>query len=195
MGGDQSSGQFFEGGLDDVRIYDRALSSNDVANLFLLEADVPVISQQPQAQLVTLGGTANFSVTATAVHPLFYQWQINGAAIPGATNALLTLPDIQPANLGSYSVTVSNGFTGVLSSAVTLGIEPSLAVTSASSQSLNLNVLGIPGTSYVLQTATNLTPPINWQPVLTNQTDTNGLWQFSDANLDTPQKFYRVATP
>jgi len=46
---------------------------------------------------------------------------------------------------------------------------------------------------YILQSATNLTPPVNWQPVLTNPADGNGNWQFMDTNLNGSQKFYRAA--
>jgi uncharacterized delta-60 repeat protein len=59
----------------------------------------------------------------------------------------------------------------------------------------NLSLTGIAGSEYVLQTATNLQPPIQWLPVLTNAADTNGLWQFTDTNLNSSQKFYRIATP
>jgi hypothetical protein len=45
---------------------------------------------------------------------------------------------------------------------------------------------------YFLQSATNLTPPVNWQPVLTNPADGNGNWQFTDTNLNGSQKFYRA---
>jgi hypothetical protein len=45
---------------------------------------------------------------------------------------------------------------------------------------------------YILQSATNLTPPVNWQPVLTNPADGNGNWQFTDTNLNGSQKFYRA---
>jgi len=187
---------YFSGNVDDVRVYNLALSSNAVAALYVLESDLPVITMQPQPQTNNLGGMVNFSVAATAVHPLFYQWQLNGAFILGATNALLTLTNIQPASFGDYSVTVSNGFTGVLSSSATLsGLTPALTLAAITGQSVSLSVTGLPGTSYVLQSATNLTPPVTWQSVLTNLTDTNGLLQISDTNLNYPQKFYRVTTP
>jgi len=59
----------------------------------------------------------------------------------------------------------------------------------------NIILTGTPGKNYILQTATNLTPPIQWLPLLTNTADTNGLWQFIDTNLNNSQKFYRVTTP
>jgi uncharacterized delta-60 repeat protein len=193
--GSATGTRFFNGSINDVRIYNRALSSNDVASLYALETDVPVITQQPQTQTVNLGGTATFSVAATAVNPLTYQWQINGAPIVGATNVTLTLTNVQVANIGSYSVSVSNSFTGIMSFTAALVIQPVLAVASGPSPGLNLNLTGVPGSNYVLQTATNLTPPIQWLPVVTNAADTNGVWQFTDTNLNSAQKFYRVTMP
>jgi hypothetical protein len=41
--------------------------------------------------------------------------------------------------------------------------------------------------------ATNLTPPVNWQPVFTNPADANGNWSFTVTNLpDVPAGFYRA---
>jgi len=59
----------------------------------------------------------------------------------------------------------------------------------------NLNLTGLPGQSYVLQTATNLVPPIQWRSVLTNVADSNGGCLFTDTNLNSGRKFYRVTTP
>jgi hypothetical protein len=52
---------------------------------------------------------------------------------------------------------------------------------------------GVPGSSYVLVAATNLLPPIVWQPVATNVADPNGVWTFTDTNvLANPARFYRA---
>jgi hypothetical protein len=35
--------------------------------------------------------------------------------------------------------------------------------------------------------------PVDWVPVATNRPDTNGVWQFNDAQAtDFPQRFYRL---
>jgi hypothetical protein len=108
-------GEYFLGTINDVRIYNRALSTNEVASLYALES-------QP-------------------------------TLLPPLTASLGAGPDV------------------------------------------NLNMTGVPGQNYVLQTATNLTPPVQWPPVLTNTANTNGVWQFTDTNLNSAQKFYRVTTP
>ena len=68
----------------------------------------PVIGLQPASQTVAAGLSANFTVAATGTPPLSYQWRFNGADIPGATNAVLTLNNLALTDAGAYSVGVSN---------------------------------------------------------------------------------------
>ena len=120
--GSQNGIRFFNGQVDDVRIYNRALSSNEVTSLYALEADLPVISQQPQVQTANVGGKVTFTVTATANHPLSYQWFKDGFALNNATNTSLTLSNLQPNQIGYYSVAVSNGVAGVPSTNAALSL-------------------------------------------------------------------------
>ena len=57
---------------------------------------------------------------------------------------------------------------------------------------IQLQITGTPGYLYILQSATDLVPPINWNSVLTNAADAGGNWQFVDTNLSGSQKFYRA---
>jgi hypothetical protein len=62
--------------------------------------------------------------------------------------------------------------------------------------SVTLNCTGYAGCAYLVQVATDLIPPANWQTVSTNVADINGTWQFTDANTgSSPARFYRLATP
>jgi uncharacterized protein (TIGR02145 family) len=69
----------------------------------------PTITAPPQSQSVTAGGSVTFSVTATGTAPLSYQWYKNGTAISGATSSSYSISNVQAANAGTYTVTVSNG--------------------------------------------------------------------------------------
>ncbi|MBL9186577.1 MAG: immunoglobulin domain-containing protein [Opitutaceae bacterium] len=82
----------------------------------------PSISVQPQSQAANLGGSVNFSVTASGSGPLAYQWRKNDAAISGATSAVLTLPNIRISDAGGYSVMVSNTVGNVISTSATLSV-------------------------------------------------------------------------
>ena len=68
----------------------------------------PAITQQPVGISAALGAPALLIVQASGTQPLFYQWQLNGTAIPGATSNILFISSIQPANAGNYSVVVNN---------------------------------------------------------------------------------------
>src|ERR1700675_2565776 len=69
----------------------------------------PTITTQPVNTTVTVGQTANFTVTATGTTPLFYQWKKNGVNITGATNPLYTPPPTTPTDNGShFAATVTN---------------------------------------------------------------------------------------
>jgi hypothetical protein len=113
----------FMGKLDDIRIYNRALSSNDVVQLYASESlQSPTITAQPANQTVNAGQTACFSVGATGSAPLSYQWSLNGSAIVNATNATLTLTNVQVAQAGNYTVQVSNNAGSTNSAVAVLSI-------------------------------------------------------------------------
>jgi len=83
------------------------------------------ITAQPVGQIVPIGESATFSVTATGTAPLNYQWSENGAAIPGANGASYTTPAVAlgangSTTVGSFQVTVSNSVNSVASTAATL---------------------------------------------------------------------------
>ena len=62
---------------------------------------------------------------------------------------------------------------------------------------MTLNLSGFPSTASRIRAATNLTPPIQWQPIFINSnTGTEGVWQFTGTNaVDYPERFYVFSTP
>ena len=86
----------------------------------------PVITSQPTNQMVTVGGTASFSVTASGTLPLSYQWSFNTTNIVGATNTTLTLTNAQFSQAGNYAVQVTNTYGSILSSNATLTVNDKL---------------------------------------------------------------------
>ena len=76
---------------------------------------VPIaITQEPTNQTVVQGGTTTFAVNTTGTAPA-YQWQVNGANIPGATSSSYTQNNVQPAAAGNYTVVVTNAVGSVTS--------------------------------------------------------------------------------
>lgn len=97
------------------------VSTNQTFTLTVLPA-LPTISVQPASQTVDQGQSVTFSVTASGAAPLTYQWRRNVVAITGATASSLTLTNVQAANGGVYSVTVTNASGSVTSNGATLTV-------------------------------------------------------------------------
>ena len=55
-----------------------------------------------------VGATATFSVTAVGRLPMSFQWRFNGQPIAGATGSVFSIPNVQQANVGTYSVEIIN---------------------------------------------------------------------------------------
>ncbi|HRJ30251.1 MAG TPA: PQQ-dependent sugar dehydrogenase [Cyclobacteriaceae bacterium] len=83
----------------------------------------PIISSHPRNALHPVGEQALFSVIASGVQPLFYQWQLNGVNITGATTRHYTTPEVQLTDNGNaYRCIVSNAFGSITSSAAQLTV-------------------------------------------------------------------------
>jgi hypothetical protein len=59
---------------------------------------------------------------------------------------------------------------------------------------VNLQFIGTPNCPYVLLAADNLNRPITWKPLVTNSTDGNGNWSFTDTNVSqNVQRYYTTS--
>jgi uncharacterized repeat protein (TIGR03803 family) len=105
----------------------------------------PVITSQPSDQAVIAGTPAAFSIQTSSNALQFYQWQLGGinlhdnANISGATNSALSIKVVEGANVGNYSVIVSNAAGVAVSSNAALSIIPSLPI--ITSQPTNVSAL------------------------------------------------------
>ena len=121
------------------------------------EVLAPSIVAQPVSATGVLGGTAEFSVTATGTD-LLYQWYHNGVAVPGATVPTLTLANLQREHGGTYQVVVHNFAASAASALVSLTganpppvVQPAVAaVTAVSGSSAQITVTagGVGGLTY-----------------------------------------------
>lgn len=118
--------------VDEFGLWARVLAPAEVAELFAKAtaglsipdpyAPLPVISAQPMSRSVVQSSATQFSVTAYGA-ALTYQWQFNGANLPGATNATLVLPSVQPAQAGAYAAVVANAAGAVTSAVAVLTVK------------------------------------------------------------------------
>ncbi|PYI83742.1 MAG: hypothetical protein DME26_14505, partial [Verrucomicrobia bacterium] len=115
------AGTGFLGAMDEVSIYNRALSSTEIATIYAASSDgkcliPPSITTQPTDQTVYLGGTATFTVAVGGPPPFSYQWQHEGTNLAGATSTSLVLTNVQLSNGGTYAVRVTNEGGPIISS-------------------------------------------------------------------------------
>jgi lysophospholipase L1-like esterase len=121
----------FDGLLDEVAVYGRALSDNEILEHFAVGSTgvgschpdvLPVITTQPTSLSVLKGQPASFSVAATGSEPLQYAWKKDGTAIPRATSNSYSISSAVEADAGSYTCTVKNEGGEVTSNPATLTV-------------------------------------------------------------------------
>lgn len=118
-----------QGEIDDLRLYGRALSLEEVLDLYAHDTTglgtVPVLVLQPQAQSVEKGRDVTFRVAVRNDEPCQFQWQLNQTNLPGATRSELTLSNLPPSlDGGRYRVLVQNGSGATFSESALLTVFP-----------------------------------------------------------------------
>ncbi|MBX3737538.1 MAG: immunoglobulin domain-containing protein [Candidatus Didemnitutus sp.] len=102
-----------------------AIALADFRTLILREGPsdaAPTIVTAPVSALVAAGTDATFTVVASGIGPIRYQWRRNGTPIAGATAASLTIPAATAVDNASYDVVVSNHVGSTTSTAATLTV-------------------------------------------------------------------------
>jgi Concanavalin A-like lectin/glucanases superfamily len=163
---------FWKGGLDDVRIYNRALSSNEVAQLYVLESTLPTPQLQSDLTNVTavVGGDAKFAVGASGSGPFTYQWfytNSNPLAVAGG----------YPLSIAGfvYGVTITNGGFGYGSAPNVRFVGGSYALPASgfatvSNGSVSSITVTNPGLNYTVLPAVVIDPPSGLLVDQTNST-------------------------
>ncbi|MEI7732130.1 MAG: immunoglobulin domain-containing protein [Verrucomicrobiota bacterium] len=92
-------------------------ATSAVAVITIIPPVAPAFTVQPTNQSVLLGSNVSFTAAASGTAPIAYVWRLNGASLPGATNLVLALTNIQSGNAGNYTIIASN-VAGIATSAV-----------------------------------------------------------------------------
>jgi sugar lactone lactonase YvrE len=127
----------------------------------------PSIISQPTSQGISAGSNANLNMTVTGTLPIYYSWYFNIISlIQTGTNASLLVSDFGPANVGQYTVIVTNAYGSVTSSLATLEMPPAVSViTPPASQTL------LSGSNVTFSVEVDGIGPFTYQ------------WQFNGTNL------------
>jgi hypothetical protein len=142
------------------------------------------------------GSNAVFIVSATGAPTPSYQWLFNGSALPGATSNTLTITNAQGANIGTYSVLVTNVGGSVPSSAahLTVLVAPSIPLAGVNfiGNTLSVGINSVLGLNYSLEYKNSLSDT-SWTPILPATPGTGGVISLLDPNAGSvPTRFYRV---
>jgi LmbE family N-acetylglucosaminyl deacetylase len=180
----------FAGLLDEVALYNRALSAAEIAAIFTAGAAgkclQAVIAAQPLSQSILVGSNVNFSVTALGP-ALSYHWFFNDTnLLAGATNSSLSLSSLSLSQSGNYSVIASNFAGAVFSQPAMLEVGPILGIV------MPILLAGAVGSSWRIDYVNDLGPTNNWVTLAT-LTLTNPSQVYSDASaLSQAHRFYRM---
>ncbi|HWX19002.1 MAG TPA: LamG-like jellyroll fold domain-containing protein [Candidatus Binatia bacterium] len=121
----------FEGVLDEVAVWNRALSGDQIAALYSAASGAsfpPVIALQPSPLTLYKGLNGQLTMTAAGSGPLHYQWLRYGTNISdggdlfGTGTNILNITNAAFADAGTYSVVVTNSLGSVTSSIVALTV-------------------------------------------------------------------------
>jgi probable HAF family extracellular repeat protein len=159
-------------------------------NAFLLTpvSEPVMMVSSPAPQIAGPGAPVTLPMQMSASEPLTYQWMHDGMAIPGATNAMLTVPGMTFTNAGEYTVTARNAVGTVASASVAVSLF-SLNMTNGMPR---LTVAAPAGCQFRIDYADHLGNGANWQ-MMTNFIVMSGMSQMTDTPPpDSQARFYRA---
>jgi hypothetical protein len=121
-----ATGDTFLGNVDEVAIFDKALTTAQVQEIYYSANISPQIITQPVApdRELSEGNAATLSVVAAGTPPLSYQWRKGGENLAGKTSAELSFTSLSVADSGNYDVVVTNPYGSATSATVTLDVKP-----------------------------------------------------------------------
>ncbi len=98
------AGERFLGSIDEVRISSVARAANQMQFF----SPLVTITQNPASQNIDYSQLVTFSVSASSLTTLGYQWRYNSNSIAGGTNSSYVITNVAAADAGYYDVVVTN---------------------------------------------------------------------------------------
>ena len=113
-----------EAGTYTIVVTNAAGKVTSASALLTIPTSPPVFVLEPTNQSIYAGQNVEFAAAVVGSQPYSYQWNFNSTAIPGATNATLTLTDLQLDQSGDYSLLATNAYGTTESTPATLTVNP-----------------------------------------------------------------------
>jgi hypothetical protein len=174
--------------LSDAGVY-RVIITNQASTGGITSSLACVTVVQPLGdRMVLAGSTITLRTKIAAFGSRFYQWQFNGAEIPGANLGELSLTNVQPEQSGTYTMLIgtNSSFSGMVAS-VSGRLTVQTAATAPVIERQPTSWRAIPGAKALLRVTATGTDPLNYQ------------WWHDQTNLISPGtnsflEFTNVAT-
>ena len=126
----------FNGDIDEVTIWNRALTGPQIAALYTAASGVtvpPSVALQPVPTTLYVGKTNSLTAVGAGTGPLTYQWYVNnlvvtnGGDILGATTTTLSFTNAALTDAGNYACVVTSSLGSATSTVVALTVLPASA--------------------------------------------------------------------
>ncbi len=112
-------------------------------------------------ETLTNGATLVLTAAYASIYPVTFQWLLNGAPLPGATNATLTLTNVGPSANGEYDVAAGNHYGAVTSLVENLTVTATPIPPSVTSQPQGETVYAGESAGFSITAAGS--PPLTYQ--------------------------------
>jgi hypothetical protein len=187
------------GNLDEVTLYNRALTSNEIAALYVAGASgkykQPTVVTQPQGQAQYWGGSATLWSAVAGFNPMSFTWKKNGLVLSNAAGSTLALTNLQLTDAGAYTLLITNpvGSTSTIPATLNVKVaDTALSVGGPRGGRPKLSITGVSNHVYGVQWTPNLGKTAGWTG-LTNLTLTNTTQSWMDSRTtNLPRGYYRV---
>ena len=124
-----SPSRVVNGEIDEIAVFDTALSTADLDTIAGAAQAPPYIYKQPAAAAsYAAGSPVSIAPIVFGSPALSYQWLKSGSPLSGQTGSALTFGNITTNDAGSYSVIITNAYGAVTSSVATFAVTYTPAV-------------------------------------------------------------------
>jgi hypothetical protein len=160
--------------------------------------DFVEVLAHPQNTTLAAGDSTALSAAFVSTGPVSLQWYHDGEAIPNASNSVLDLNEVKPADAGEYRVAASQRSVSAMTNPATLNVLPAtsnevfrvrkLSITGGGQ--VTFEIVGAVGSEIGVFASSDL---VNWS-LLSTHPNTGGTLTINDpASFGAARRFYRLS--